>query len=59
MTEVLEETVHAKLVRRAEDPFTYVPYDEQTGNELRESLGDERLQRHREQISGATRRVFE
>ncbi len=59
MTEVLEETVTARLVRRGDDPFTYVPYDATIGEELREALGDERLRRHRAQISGATQRVVE
>lgn len=59
MTEVLEEAVFVRLVRRGDDPFTYVPYDATTGEELRESLGEDRLRRHRAQISGATQRVVE
>lgn len=59
MTEVLEEAVFARLVRRAENPFTYVPFDDETGADLREALGEDRLRRLRVQISGATQRVFE
>ena len=58
MIEVLEEAVGARLIRRGEDPFTYVPFDERTGTEIRESLGD-RAQRLRSQVEGASRRVFE
>jgi hypothetical protein len=59
MTEVLEEAVFARLVRRGSDPFTYVAYDETVGHDLREALGEQRLERLRAQVSGATQRVFE
>lgn len=59
MTEVLDESVHARLVRRGPDPFTYMPADEATGEALREALGPERLTRLRAQIAGATERVVE
>jgi hypothetical protein len=59
MTEVLQEVVELGLVKRAGDPFTYVPADEKTGEEMREALGHDRLARHRSQIASATRRVFE
>jgi hypothetical protein len=59
MTEVLEESVHARLVKRGPDPFTYVPADEATGAAIREAIDDARLRRLREQIAGASRRVFE
>ena len=59
MTEVLEETVTLRLVRRADDPFTYVPYDDDLATELRESLGEARLQRLRDQIESAKLRVFD
>jgi len=59
MTEVLDEVVRLRLVRRGDDPFTYVPYDDATGAGVRDALGPERLARLREQIAGAARRVFE
>jgi hypothetical protein len=59
MTEVLEEVVELRLVRRGDDPFTYLPYDDATAHEITEALGPEREQRLRTQIEGAARRVFE
>jgi hypothetical protein len=59
MTEVLQEVVDLGLVRRSDDPFTYVPGSDAIGEDMRESLGPERLARHRQQIAGATARVFE
>ena len=59
MTEVLEEAVTSKLVRRGPDPFTYVPADDETGEALRDSLGPDRLARLREQIAGARERVVD
>ncbi len=56
--DVLEETVVARLVRRGEDPFTYVPYDEATGEAIRASMEGERLARLRAQIASAATRVF-
>ena len=58
MIEVLEEVVAMRLVRRGADPFTYVPFDAETGAAIRDGLGDERLTRMRSQIDGAARRVF-
>jgi hypothetical protein len=58
MTEVLEEAVRARLVRRGEDPFTYVPFDEGTGAAIRDGLG-ERAARMRGQLASAAERVFE
>jgi len=58
MTEALEEIVAAGLVRRAEDPFTYVPRDDALRAELREHLGDERMLRMQRQIAGASERVL-
>ena len=58
MTEVLEEAVRARLVRRGEDPFTYVPHDADTGEQLRDALG-ERAERMRRQMASAADRVFE
>jgi hypothetical protein len=59
MTEVLEEAVRARLVRRGADPFTYVPHDERTGAQIRDALGDERAGRMRRQLAAAAERVFE
>lgn len=59
MTEVLEEAVHACLVRRAADPFRYTPYDERTGAEIADAMDDARRARIRSQIAGAAARVFE
>ena len=59
MTEVLEEAVQLRLVRRGDDPFTYVPYDEAVGGEIAGAMDGERLTRLRRQIDGATERVFE
>jgi hypothetical protein len=58
MTEVLEEAVRAGLVRRGDDPFTYVPATEAIGAELRESLGEDRMSTFRRQIAGASARVL-
>jgi hypothetical protein len=59
MTEVLEEAVHLRLVRRGSDPFTYVPYDEALGAEIVAGMPPERLQRLRQQLASAADRVFE
>jgi len=59
MTETLEEVVELHLVRRGPDPFTYVPFDEVTGDAIRTSIDPERLTRLRSQIASATLRVFE
>ena len=59
MTEVLEEAVRARLVRRGEDPFTYVPYDDGTGAAIREGIGEARAARMRQQLASAAERVFE
>ncbi|HZP56385.1 MAG TPA: hypothetical protein VFC53_02380 [Dehalococcoidia bacterium] len=58
MTEALEEAVAADLVRRGDDPFSYVPGDDDTGAAIREAMGELRAERLREHIVGATRRVF-
>ena len=59
MTEVLDEAVHARLVKRGPDPFTYGPADDATGEAMREALGPDRLARLQSQIAGATERVVE
>lgn len=59
MTETLEEVVELHLVKRGPDPFTYVPFDDATGDAIRASMDAERLARLRSQIAGATLRVFE
>jgi hypothetical protein len=58
MTEVLEEAVRARLVRRGEDPFTYVPHDAETGAEILDGVG-QRRERIRRLIASAQERVFE
>src|SRR5262245_27522516 len=58
MTEVLEEAVRARLVRRADDPLTYGPGSDEIGAELRESLGEHRMATFRRQIAGARARVL-
>ena len=58
MTEVLEEAVRAGLVKRGEDPFTYVPASDALGQELRDALGEDRLATFRRQIAAASVRVF-
>ena len=59
MTEVLQEAVDAQLVRRASDPFTYVPYDDEVAAEIRAGIDPERAARMRRQIENARREVFE
>lgn len=59
MTEVLEEAVHAELVKRGEDPFTYVPFDAETGAEIVAAMGEDRRDRLRGQIAASAERVFE
>ncbi|MDP9237314.1 MAG: hypothetical protein M3P30_07955 [Chloroflexota bacterium] len=58
MAEVLEETVTLRLVRRGADPFTYVPFDNATGQAIRASMDPERLARLRMQVEGARSRVM-
>jgi hypothetical protein len=59
MTETLEEVVALHLVKRGADAFTYVPFDQATGEAIREGMDLERLMRLRGQIQSATLRVFE
>ena len=54
MTEALEEAVTARLVRRGENPFTYVPYDEGTGEAIAGGVDEQRTARIRAQIARAT-----
>ena len=58
MIEVLEEAVHVRLVRRGDDPFTYVPYGDTVGAEIREAMQPDRLDRMRRQLGSAAERVF-
>jgi hypothetical protein len=58
MAEVLEEAVRARLVRRGEDPFTYVSHDDSTREAIRDGLAD-RAARMRQQLASAAERVFE
>ena len=57
MTEVLQECVDLGLVRRTDDPLSYVPADEAIAIEMRDAIGPERLARMRAQIASATSRV--
>lgn len=59
MTEVLEEVIHAGLVKRAEDPFTYISGDEETGREIVDGMAPGRADRLRGQLRRASERVFE
>lgn len=59
MTEVLDEAVAAGLVARGPDPSTYVPADPATGEAIADAMGEERLQRLRDQIASAAQRVLE
>lgn len=59
MTEALQEAVDLHFVRRGEDAFTYVTFDDATGTEIVEAMGPERAERMRAQIASARRRVFE
>jgi hypothetical protein len=59
MTEALEEAVHAELVKRGDDPFTYVPFDDETGAEIVAAMGEERRDRLRAQLASSAQRVFE
>lgn len=58
MIEVLEEAVNVRLVRRGEDPFTYTPYNDALGAEIREGMPPDRLDRLRAQLRSAAERVF-
>jgi hypothetical protein len=57
MTEVLEEAVAARLIRRADDPFSYVPYDDATGTEIAAGIGPDRAARIRAQVARAASEV--
>lgn len=59
MIEVLEEVVAVGLVRRGDDAFTYVSFDDVIRADLVESLGPDRTARLRSQIESASLRVFE
>lgn len=57
MAETLQETIRAGLVRRTDDPFSYVPSTDAIGHEIRDAMRPERIERLRRQIVGATERV--
>ena len=59
MTEALEEAVRARLVRRGDDPFSYVPHDGATGEAIASGIGDERAAKMRAQIASAARAIAE
>lgn len=54
MTEALEEAVGARLVKRGDDAFTYVPHDPRTGEAIAAGIDEQRTERMRAQIAGAT-----
>jgi enhancing lycopene biosynthesis protein 2 len=58
MTEALEEAVHAGLVRRGDDPFTYVPFSETLRHDIIDGWDLARRERIQRQIAGAHERVF-
>lgn len=58
MSEILEEAVHVRLVRRTDDPFMYVPWDEALGEEIRSHIAPERAAKMRAHLAGAAERVF-
>ena len=55
----LREATDAGLVRRGDDPHSYVPSDEATAAAIREGFDDERLARLRALIASATARVYD
>ena len=59
LIDTLQEATAAKLIRRGPDPFTYVPFDEETGVAIRDCMDEPRLTRLRTHIAGAASRVFE
>lgn len=58
MSEVLEEAVHVRLVRRDADPLMYLPWDEALRDELRSHMTPERIDKMRAHLAGAAERVF-
>lgn len=59
MTEALGEAVRARLVRRGDDPFSYVPHDAATGDAIVAGIGSERAEKMRAQIARAARDIAE
>ena len=57
MIDALNEAIAVELVRRGDSPSTYMPYDDETGAAIRESMGEERAARLRAQLAGAAARV--
>ena len=55
----LREATDAGLVRRGDDPHSYVPSDEATAAAIRDGWDGERLARIRSQIASAKARVYE
>ena len=58
MSEILEEAVHVRLVRRTDDPLMYVSWDEALREELRSHIAPERAAKMRAHLAGAAERVF-
>ncbi len=59
MTEVLQEAVRMRLVKRGGDPFSYVPFDVETADGIAGGMAPERAARLRTQIESAARDVFD
>jgi hypothetical protein len=59
MIDTLQEVVGLELVKRGDDAFTYVPFDEATRAGIVEGMAPERVERLRSQIEGASKRVWE
>ena len=59
MVEALDEAVAAGLVRRGDDPFSYVPVDVETGAAIADGIDAQRAARLRAQIARATADVSE
>ncbi len=57
--DALREATAAGLVRRGDDAFTYVPYDDATAAAIRDGIDAEHFARLRAQIAAASARVFE
>ena len=59
MVEALDEAVAARLVRRGDDPFSYVPHDAATGAAIAGGIDEQRATRVRAQIARAAIDVTE
>ena len=57
--DALNDAMAAGLVRRGDDPHSYVPADDATAAAIREGWDGDRLARLRAQIAAAKARVYE